>query len=479
MGINRRHFLSLGAAGAATMFLPALQRGKGGRFFSNSARAAAGATGPLLITLEAHAAWDATFLVDPHVDAAFTPWTNADLRTVAGTSLKYAPNLLADGTKTPYVVPTSIGSTSTVDFFTKHGSKLVVVNGVDNATVSHDVGPRVAFTGSNREGLPSLVGMFAAARGATLPLSLMTTGGFVNTEGLIPITRAGSVSVLQGLARSNVANFTAQPANQRKYEDDSVFSLVRDRVRQRDARRAAAASVPRAIQGVLNVEATRTQDVFTNFDALSSAFDAASSVQSQNPVIPQAAACMAAMSAGACVAAHLITSESFDTHQQHDLDHPVSMQNLLEILDFVLDRAASDPNIAARGLMVVVGSDFGRTKYNNDDPAGKDHWPVTSMMVAAVGPAASLIQGGRVVGQTTTKVNGATAGGLISKTVKTTPDGGDLQVSGSPSDVALTAGHVHLAVRDALGLSSDDPTAARFRLTAVVPQTSLPILKPR
>ena len=45
------------------------------------------------------------------------------------------------------------------------------------------------------------------------------------------------------------------------------------------------------------------------------------------------------------------------------------------------------------GVVVVVASDFGRTRYNGD--GGKDHWPITSMMMMGAG-----ISGGRVIGQT-------------------------------------------------------------------------------
>ncbi|HEY4221835.1 MAG TPA: DUF1501 domain-containing protein [Myxococcota bacterium] len=470
MRINRRDLLALSAAGAATMFLPDL-RGK-----KRFARAATADTGPLLISIEAHAAWDPTFLIDPKTDPAFTRFLAADIRTVTGTQIRYAPSLTVDAndnvlTKNPYVV-----GADSQDFFQKHGTKLMVVNGVDNATVSHDIGPRVAFTGSNREGIPSIAGMVAAARGPTLPMSLMTTGGFVNTEGLVPITRAGNVNVLLGLARSNIPNFTAANST-RRFQDDGIFANLRQRVRDRDARRAAAASVPRELAGILRIEPARSADVFAEFDTLADALSQAQSVQSTNPVIPQAAAVIAAMAAGACVSAHLETSESFDTHTDHDTDHPVAMQNLLEIVDFVIDQVATYPNLMSRGVMIVVGSDFGRTRYNDD--LGKDHWPVTSMMVGALGAASSLIQGGRVVGQTDTQLDGTTANGVIAKKVKLNAAGNDLVLSDNDSDIALSAGHVHLAVRNALGLSGvSGDLSSKYPLTAVVPQGVLPILKP-
>lgn len=466
MRINRRDLLAVTAAGTATMFLTDPRRGRG------QARAqSATATGPLVITIEAQNAWDPTFLTDPKVDAAFTPWVAADVRTATGTTIRYAPNISATGVKSVYRV-----GADAQNFFNKHGSKLVVINGVDNATVSHDIGPRVAFTGSNREGNPTLAGLYAGARGATLPMSLMTTGGFVNTEGLVPVTRAGNVDVLLGLARSNIANFTAVPANRRNIHDDGIMGLLRERVRLRDARRAAAAgAVPREIAGILRVAPARSEEVFTQFDELAQALDDASSVTSPNPIIPKAAAVMAAMKAGACAAAHFETDESFDTHSNHDVDHPVSMQQLLEIIDFVLDTAANDTVLNERGVLLVIGSDFGRTKYNDD--GGKDHWPVTSMMVAAVGGAASLIDGGRVVGETATSVpGGGAANGIIATKVKEV--GGDMVAAADddPAGITLSAGHVHLALREALGIAGDDVTG-RFPLTTVVPQAPLPILK--
>lgn len=463
--MNRRDLLAASAVGTATMFLTPARR----------ARAqAAGSDGPLVITIEAQNAWDPTFLVDPKVDAGFTPWRAADVRTAPGTSITYAPSF---NPATDARVPYAVGAAgATQDFFVKHGTKLLVVNGVDNETVSHDIGPRVAFCGSNREGVPSLAGLVAAVRGATLPMSLMTTGGFVNTEGLVPVTRAGNVDVLLGLARSNISNFTAAvEANRRRIHDDSIMALLRERVRLRDQRRAASAQVPREIAGVLKVAPSRSAEVFTQFDELAQAFDDAQSVTSTNPIIPKAAAVMAAMKAGACAAAHFETDESFDTHDNHDLDHPVSMQQLLEIVDFVIDTAAADAFLSERGVVVVVGSDFGRTRYN--DEGGKDHWPVTSMMIAGVGSAAELIEGGRVVGATDTEISGGgSANGIVAQKVKLS--GGDVVTTtdDDPAGIVLTSGHVHLALRAALGLAGDAVTA-RFPLTTVVPQEPLPILK--
>lgn len=459
MRISRRHLLH---AAAATLFVPDPRRGR------RWARADESSLGPLIITLEAAGAWDTTFLIDPKVDSGFTPWTSDDIRTALGTQIQYAPKLLADGTRSVY----RVGALAD-DFFVKHGSRLLVINGVDNATVSHDIGPRVAFTGSNREGIPTFSGLVAGIRGPALPLSLMTTGGFVNTEGLVPVTRAGKIDVLLGLARSNLQN--AATASGTPMHDDSVLALVRERVVLRDARRQTAARIPRETVGIVRVQASRLPEVTSQFDALAEALEASSAVQSTNPIIPKAAACLAAMSAGACAVAHIATDASFDTHDQHDTDHPPAMQELLEILDFILDSANADPVISSRGLVVVVGSDFGRTRYNSD--AGKDHWPVTSMMVATAGAASVLVDGGRTVGETVLSAGGSPANGVVARRVKE-QDGDVISTQDDdPDGIVLTAGHVHLALRHMLGIS-DDAISTRFPLTAVVPQTPLPLLKP-
>lgn len=463
MRISRRQLLKATAAGSGTLFLTDVRGG---------ARAqSAPPTGPFFISVEAQNGWDPTFLTDPKVDAAFTPWIAQDVRTATGTTISYAPHIDTAGVKSVYRV-----GADAQDFFQKHGSKLLVINGVDNATVSHDVGPRVAFAGSNREGIPTLAGLYAAARGSSLPLSLMTTGGFLSSAGLVPVTRAGNVEVLLGLARSNEANFTAAPSNRRLIHADGAMALLRERVRLRDARRAAlAGGVPRELAGIFRLSATRSADMFRQYDALADALDEAAAVTSTNRVIPKAASVLAAMKAGACVAAHLETEETFDTHSDHDDNHPGSMQHLLEIVDFLIDTVANDPVLAARGALIVVGSDFGRTKYNEE--GGKDHWPITSMFITGVGAAATLIDGGRVVGASeTTLPGGGAANGIVALKVK--ESGGDVVLTedDDPAGFSLSAGHVHLALREALGLTDDDVTR-RFPLTSVLPQAPLPLLK--
>jgi uncharacterized protein (DUF1501 family) len=127
----------------------------------------------------------------------------------------------------------------------------------------------------------------------------------------------------------------------------------------------------------------------------------------------------------------------FDTHANHDRDQPKQLAKLWKGIDFLLAEAEAAGLLGQ--LYVVVGSDFGRgPTYNSENSgAGKDHWPVTSMMV--MGPG---IPGNRVIGATD-----AGAGARPIDPAALTP---------SDSGVVLTPEIVHSALRRVAGVESFD-----------------------
>jgi len=444
MDISRRRFLLLSGSAAATLTVSLAGR----------SQQTCASSIPFVITVQASGAWDPTFLVDPVADnAAFTPFTAAQILTAG--QIRYAPFVDNQGAFSQYMV----GATPQ-DFFVKHQARLVVVNGVDNATVSHDVGPRVAFVGSNRDGQPTLSGLVAGIQGGSMPLAMFVSGGYASTGGLVPITRGGSLTLLQGLADPNRDTIHSTACN----------DLIRAATRERDARLAAAATLPRtqlAYQQILGARSGALEDRFREIaDVLQRATG-----RTGNGLADAASGVIALMNAGATAAAHLSTG-GFDTHQGHDTNHPGALADLLEGLDFIIDAAAADPVVSARGLVIVVGSDFGRTKYN--DGGGKDHWPITSMMAIGVGASEAVIGGGRVIGGTApTGQNGVEAlpvKVVDGKTVVVAPD--------DPSGFKLTPAHVHLALRSVVGLcesgSATDPLR-RFPLI-VSPAEPIPLV---
>ncbi|HEY6561759.1 MAG TPA: DUF1501 domain-containing protein [Polyangiaceae bacterium] len=447
MKLSRRRFLLVSGAATASFTV-------GGSVHSQEETC--GAEVPFVITVQASGAWDPTFLIDPVAgNAGFTPFSADQLLSVG--QLRYAPHDTTTG-----VVPYLVGP-ARADFFAKHAQRLLVFNGIDNATVSHDVGPRVAFTGATREGLPSISGLVAGLKGQEKPLAMFVAGGFASTGGLVPITRGGSLTLLRNLASPN----------RDAIHHESVDVLLRDATRRRDLRARGGSSLPRTRLALEKVFAARSGVVEDQFRQISEVLSKAADTGRRNALADVAAGVLPLMSSGACAAAHLSTG-GFDTHDNHDSltnGHRPAMLRLLDGLDYIIDAAAADPVLSARGVLIIVASDFGRTRYN--DSGGKDHWPITSMLTIGIGPAEKIAGGARVIGATDPSgTNGVTALPVKvsqGKVIVTAPD--------DPEGFKLTPAHVHVALRNALGLCENgapgDPLK-RFRLN-VLPQEPLPI----
>ncbi|HVR18712.1 MAG TPA: DUF1501 domain-containing protein, partial [Polyangiaceae bacterium] len=414
MDFTRRRFLLLSGSAAATLTVSLASR----------SQQACAASIPFVITVQASGAWDPTFLVDPVADnAAFTPFTAAQILTAG--QIRYAPFVNAQGVFSQYVV----GATPQ-DFFAKHQSRLLVINGVDNATVSHDVGPRVAFTGSTRDGHPSISGLAAGLQGKEMPLAMFVAGGFASTGGLVPITRGGSLTLLRNLASPN----------RDLIHPDSVDTLLRAATRARDARLISGTTLPRSSAAFQQILDSRSGALEDRFRQIADELQKATSVRAPNAFADTASGVLALMRSGATAAAHLSTG-GFDTHTNHNASHTTAMTRLLQGLDYIIDAATADPALSSRGVVIIVGSDFGRTRYN--DAQGKDHWPITSMMAIGVGASSSIIGGARVIGGTT-----PTGGnGVAALPVKVTADGRTVTAEASdPQGFKLTAAHVQLAL---------------------------------
>jgi uncharacterized protein (DUF1501 family) len=449
MELTRRRFLIASGAAAATFTIDLAK---------SKADLECGAQLPLVITVQASGAWDPTFLIDPVTDnAAFTPFTAAHIKQVG--QIRYAPYDVTTG-----VVQYNVGATPT-DFFQKHGQRLLVWNGVDNATVSHDVGPRVAFTGSTRDGQPTLSGLVAGLQGKDLPLAMFVSGGFASTGGLVPITRGGSLSLLRNLASPN----------RDLIHTEAVDTLLRDATRARDMRMIAGASLPRTSKAYEKLLGFRSGAIEDRFREIADVLQAASETRPPAGLGDAASGMLALMRSGATAAGHLSTS-GFDTHDNHDdlnNGHRPALQRLLTGLDYIIDTIVADPMLMARGVLIVVASDFGRTTYN--DGGGKDHWPITSMMAIGLGPSMeSIVGGARVIGATTA----AGGNGMTAHPVKIVDGKTVVTEDGDPDGFKLTPAHVNLALRRAIGLCEvggpNDPLK-RFRLN-VSPQEPMPLL---
>ena len=86
---------------------------------------------------------------------------------------------------------------------------------------------------------------------------------------------------------------------------------------------------------------------------------------------------IAAFVTGVSASADLV-SGGFDTHGDNDRRQSVALSVLTQRVDSLWEMA-EEHGLADR-LVVIVGSEFGRTNYYNGQD-GKDHWPVGSLVV--------------------------------------------------------------------------------------------------
>ena len=321
---------------------------------------AAGHPGRLFVCVQAGGGWDPTSFCDPKANVpderAINHWAEADEIRDAG-GIAFAP--FADNAA----------------FFGKYHRRMLVINGVDAQTNSHSTGTRYNWSGRNTEGHPSLTALLAAHHGAGLSMPYLTFGGFSRTQGVTKSLAFGDGSGLRELL---------QPAVYQRKER----GMIEDYAAARSKAAADADTqglMPRAVRSLADFETAFSGNDFSLFaDALPD--------EVQGGLRTQAQLAIAAFEAGVAVSADLYMS-GFDTHGEHDETHAAALAALTDGVDFLWEHAETR-GVADR-LVVVIGSDFGRTNYYNEQD-GKDHWPIGSYVVMEKNRPWS----GRAVGET-------------------------------------------------------------------------------
>jgi hypothetical protein len=124
---------------------------------------------------------------------------------------------------------------------------------------------------------------------------------------------------------------------------------------------------------------------------------------------------------------------TFDSHEQHDAMSEALLTHFSDAMRFFWDYAET-LGIAER-IVLVVGSDFGRTNFYNEGE-GKDHWPIGSYLIME----RNAPWGDRVVGLTDELHFGLP---INQETLKADRNG-----------VIMTPAHVHKALWEYLGLET-------------------------
>ena len=346
--MNRRTLLKLlmAAGAAASGFRLPLVR-------------AADYRGKLFVFVQADGGWDPTSFCDPKANTAGEPvinhWAERDEVRQAG-NMSYAPFARNER------------------FFRKYHRQMLVINGVDAQTNSHSVGIVHNWSGRNAEGYPTTTALLAAHYAPELPVPYLSFGGFSVTAGLTRFTRIDNADLLRNIANPATPIFTS--------EDWAALESLW---------RAAAERAPSLLPADVG-----------NYEFYRSAFATTEGLKAYADAIPpedeleqreeyradggggfystlrrQAQLTVLAFKTGVAVSADLWLG-GFDTHANHDPDHEWLMGNLTDSVDFLWEYA-EEHGVADR-MVVVIGSDFGRTNFYNAG-AGKDHWPIGSFIV--------------------------------------------------------------------------------------------------
>lgn len=183
------------------------------------------------------------------------------------------------------------------------------------------------------------------------------------------------------------------------------------------------------------------QDFVAALEGNSAPNNYVSSRERASNLFGQAQTAFAAFESGAAATAQ-IRMRGFDTHSNHDALHYPRLMDYFAAVDNIITDATARG--IADNLIIVMGSDFGRTnKYNSG--GGKDHWAHGSLMLWA---APQYFTGNRVVGATDN----------LQRSMRVNPATLALDNNG----VELTPEYIHQALRNLAGIDQNPAVTSRF-----------------
>ncbi|MEM7612954.1 MAG: DUF1501 domain-containing protein [Pseudomonadota bacterium] len=438
--MKRRDFLRLSATASGMMLCGGVRLAQAQQAFS----------GAHWLLIEANGGWDPTSFCDPKgfglgVNGDINNYDQADIGQAG--NIRFAPP------------PDSFASSSlfsNADFFNAHFERLVVVNGINHGTNSHTVGRTASWTGTRVREYPSIGPMVAWGNNPELSLPFVASQSRESSKTLGIVPRAllsnGNQNAIREIASPNLVNTNRSD----QYHSNSARALIDAAANARRARQLANQRLARLQNALGEHNAARNRDVntlrsfVTELDNVAAPNSYVQSRTQARSLFNQAQTAFAGFESGAAATAQ-IGIGGFDTHDDHDARHYPRLMDYLAGVDNIISDAQARG--IADNLIIVMGSDFGRTnKYNNDN--GKDHWSHTSMMVWA-GPA--IMAGNRVVGATDD----------LQRSRRINPTTLEVNDSG----IELSPEYTHQALRRLAGIDQDPQVTSAFPLSV----SSLPI----
>ena len=324
--------------------------------------------GKFFVFVQADGGWDPTSFCDPKVNTPGEPvinhWAEDDEIRQVG-NIQYAP------------------FAQNRAFFEKHYRRMLVINGVDAQTNSHTVGIVHNWSGRNSEGYPSATALLATHYAPNLSVPYLNFGGYSETSGITRFTRMNNPGLLRNIATPEV---TSWDPDARYFTEEDWVSLEYYRSETTERLAAAPELLPMDLRNrMFYASAFANTEGLKEYAAAIPLDNGLEGTQEYNAgarryrseLRRQAQLSVLAFKTGVSVSADLWLG-GFDTHANHDPEQEWLLGNLTESVDYLWDYA-EEHGVADR-LVVVMGSDFGRTNFYNADN-GKDHWPIGSFVI--------------------------------------------------------------------------------------------------
>ena len=416
---------------------------------SNDANAAGAYDGPLHLFVHQGGGWDVTSVCDPKGSLGDTdtdpmnkyPASAIEAEATSG-NIRWAPMELSPDVEGN---PRALANKT---FFEKYAPELLVINGIDMMTNSHDVGTRAIWAGDLTEGKPTVAALIAAAYLPEGPMSFVSFGGYDVTGGVIAATRLGNVNAIKKLAFP----YRRDPNNPESLAiSEATQARIAEARKARHDIRIAEQRLPRIQESMSTLYLSRLgqNELKRLVEFLPESVEQGIAGATQLVI--------AAYKAGLCVAANLSTG-GWDTHGNNDPNVVNALSGLFG--DPTRTGSADDPHTGVARMIelldeaqirdnsvVYLGSDFGRTPGYNEGN-GKDHWAVSSMIVMG-SVNGKKIAGNRVVGATDERHN------PLDVDPKTLEVGDGKRIK---------PGHVQNAIRKLAGITESE-VARRFPTT--------------
>ena len=375
---KRREFLLGGLAGAAALTLPRMR----------GPRAAETRPARNLLIVLAAGGWDTTYALDPKpgIDGVDVP---------AGALATYGD----------LDIWTDAARPSVTSFFEAHAPITAVVRGIAVRSIAHPECKKRMLTGTASSASPDLGAICAHELGRDLPLPYLIlgdeafTGPLASSAGRVGLTN--QITALLDPAQAYPAPAGAlhpQPAFVPSADDEAAIR----------AYVSATAERERAVRGALGYNRARVDDFLDSLERSDRLrpFAGGFGGRGRNLLLAdQAGLAAQVVEQGISRAVMLDSRLQWDTHTGNE-EQTVHHEALFAALSLLVADLAARPGAAAGATLldetvVVVVSEMSRTPRLNAQ-GGKDHWPVTSMLVIGAG-----VRGGRALGGTTDGIEAA------------------------------------------------------------------------